>query len=92
MKLLASMVAKISRGPKFFGSSLAQTPPVLKVVLQAITLTQVVYTKVKVVSFNGCKISRGSQNVWQSPLAQPHANFVPKSCFSGESQFCYLLF
>jgi len=81
MKLLASMVAKISRGPKFFGSSLAQTPPVLKVVLQAITLTQVVYTKVKVVSFNGCKISRGSQNVWQSPLAQPHANFVPKKLF-----------
>ena len=82
LKLLVSTVAEISRGPNFFGCTLAKTPPilVLNIFFGKLVPNQICVPNLKLLASTVAEIRRGS-HLLCAPLAQTPANFGPKRHF-----------
>ena len=84
LKLLASTVAEMSRGPKIFGVLSQPRPPpllVLKVLSCKLHPKPNLYPKFEVTSFTGCRNKQKVPNFLDAPLAQTPTKFGPKSFF-----------
>ena len=84
LKLLASTVAKIRRGPKFFWMLPWPRPPpilVLNADFGKLVPNQICVPNLKLLVSTVAEIRKWSQIFFHAPLSHTPTNFGPKRCF-----------